>query len=78
MPYGKPYYGGISEEAMVVTSVLSGLSSLERQHREALRDKDKFRQSFILQERRIKHAAEESRLDREERRLQKAYWWWKP
>jgi len=64
---------GMSEEMMTLTGILTGLATIERQYREDRKDKEKFREGLILQDREMKWRSDEAYMDREARKLETSF-----
>lgn len=63
-------YRGPSDASVAISGILSGLAAVERGYRAEARDKDKFREALILQDRKTQYLGEQARADRELRTLE--------
>ena len=63
-------YRGPSDASVAISGILSGLAAVERGYRADARDKDKFREALILQDRKTQYLGEQARADRELRKFE--------
>jgi len=63
-------YRGPSDASVAISGILSGLATIERGYRSDARDKDKFREALILQDRKTQYLGEQARADRDLRKFE--------
>ena len=63
-------YRGPSDASIAISGILSGLATIERGYRADAREKDKFREALILQDRKTQYLGEQARADRDLRKYE--------